>query len=115
MSTEGGHSSDVRRHLILALAIGLGVASGMLSWKYGQAGSAKFAAAACGRIALTMAALWLAWPSLRRPAQWLPPGMAVAGVILLAVLAAQPRLVIVAIPAFGLLLALATVIRMSKR
>jgi hypothetical protein len=62
-----------------------------------------------------MAALWLAWSSLRRPARWLPPGFAVLGVVVLAILAAQPRLIVVAIPAFGALLALATLIRSMNR
>jgi hypothetical protein len=109
------NSSDPRRVLVLIIAVGLLVVSGWVTWRYGQAGSAKFAAAATGRIGLVMGALWLAWPSLRRPARWLPPGFAVIGVITLGVLAAQPRLIIVAIPAFGALLALATVIRSFKR
>jgi hypothetical protein len=114
-SGSGRDSNDHRRLLVLILAIGLLVTSGLVTWYYGKAGSAKFVAAATGRIGLVMAALWLAWPSLRRPAQWLPPGMAVIGVILLAVLAAQPRLIIVAIPAFGVLLTTAMIIRSMKR
>ncbi len=102
---------DPRRSIVLVLAVGLLMICGWVTWRYGQAGSAKFVAAATGRIGLVMAALWLAWPSLRRPAQWLPPGFAIIGVVTLAVLAAQPRLIIVAIPAFGGLLALATIVR----
>ena len=106
---------DYRRGLVLFLAIALLLASGIITWKFGQAGSSKFVAASTGRIGLVMAALWLAWPSLRRPASWLPPGFAVLGVVVLAILAAQPRLIVVAIPAFGVLLALATVVRSIKR
>jgi hypothetical protein len=106
--------TDIRRTLILVSAITLLIGS-VAAWWYGEGGSGSFAAAAMGRIGLVLAALWLAWPSLRRPASWLPPGMAVAGVLMLAVLAAQPRLVVVAIPAFIGLLTLAAVVRSVKR
>jgi hypothetical protein len=115
MSTPGSNLNDNRRLLVLILAVGLLVTSGLVTWQYGNAGSAKFIAAATGRIGLVMAALWLAWPSLRRPARWLPPGLAVIGVLILAVLAAQPRLIIVAVPALGVLLTLAMIIRSTKR
>ncbi len=101
--------------MVLVLAIGLLLVSGIVTWRYGQAGSSRFVAAATGRIGLVMAALWLAWPSLRRPARWLPPGFAIMGVVILAILAAQPRLIVVAVPAFGALLALATLIRSINR
>lgn len=101
--------------LVLIIAIGLLATCAVVTWKYGSQGSAKFVAAATGRVGLVMGALWLAWPSLRRPASWLPPGFAVIGVVALGVLAAQPRLIIVAIPALGTLLALATFIRAIKR
>ena len=115
MNVSPENTSDYRRTLVLVLAIGLLLIYVFVSWRYEQSGSAKFAAAATGRIGLVMAALWLAWPSLQRPAKWLPPGIAVLGVVMLAVLAAQPRLIIVAIPAFGGLLALATFVRSIKR
>lgn len=100
---------------MLIIAIALLATCAVVTWKYGGRGSAKFVAAATGRVGLVMGALWLAWPSLRRPASWLPPGFAVIGVVTLGVLAAQPRLIIVAIPALGTLLALATFIRAIKR
>jgi len=100
---------------VLIIAIALLATCAVVTWKYGGQGSAKFVAAATGRVGLVMGALWLAWPSLRRPASWLPPGFAVIGVVTLGVLAAQPRLIIVAIPALGTLLALATFIRAIKR
>jgi hypothetical protein len=107
--------ADPRRQLVMIVTIVLLLVSGALSMQFGQTGSARFVATATGRVGLLMAALWLAWPSLRRPASWLPPGFAFLGVIVLAVLAAQPRLIVVAIPAFGTLLALATVLRSFKR
>ncbi|MGI9474952.1 MAG: hypothetical protein ACR2NZ_25700 [Rubripirellula sp.] len=115
MSTEPERPRDYRRTMVLVISIVLLVTFAVVSWRFGNQGSAKFVAAATGRIGLVMAALWLAWPSLRRPASWLPPGFAVIGVVALAVLAAQPRLIVVAIPALGTLLALATVVRSIKR
>ena len=103
---------DIRRTMLLILAVGLLIAYGVLSWRYGQS---NVAAAATGRIGLVLGALWLAWPSLSRPAQWLPPGFAVMGVLALVMLAANPRMIIVAIPALGTLLVLGTIIRMIKR
>jgi hypothetical protein len=97
---------------VLILAVGLLVACGVLMWRYGQA---SVAAGATGRIGLVLGALWLAWPSLQRPAQWLPPGFAVMGVLGLVLLAARPRMIIVVIPALGVLLALGTIIRIIKR
>ncbi|MCG8648279.1 MAG: hypothetical protein MI861_00515 [Pirellulales bacterium] len=105
---------DYRRTMVLIVAALL-LAGGIVSWWYGQGAQAKLVTAAMGRVGLVMGALWLAWPSLRRPARWLPPGMAVAGVLTLAILAAQPRLVLVAIPALMGLLTLAAVIRTLKR
>ena len=112
MNESETNSPDIRRIAVLILAVGLLIACGVLSWRYGQA---NVAAAATGRIGLVLGALWLAWPSLRRPAQWLPPGLAVMSVLALVVLAARPRLIIVVIPALGTLLALGTIIRLMKR
>ena len=100
--------------LVLVLSIGLLLISGVATFWFGEAGSSKFLAAACGRIGLVMAALWMAWPSLRRPASWLPPGVAIIGVGVLALLAAQPRLIVVAIPAIGTLIVVGSIIRLMK-
>ncbi len=105
---------DPRRTIMLLLAITLLAGSLAAKW-YGTGGSANFAAGAMGRIGLVLGALWLAWPSLQRPARWLPPGIAVAIVIALGVLAAQPHLRVVVIPAFAGLLGLAAIVRMLKR
>lgn len=106
--------SDLRRLLVLALALILLIGGGLGKW-YEGADSIPFASAAMIRIGLVLGALWLAWPSLRRPARWLPPGAAVIGVIALAVVAAQPRLIIVAIPAVGALISLAAMARAFRR
>jgi len=110
-----GKLTDGRRIVVGLLAVVLLVASAMTTFWLGQAGATNFAAAASGRIGLVLAALWLAWPSLHRPASWLPPGIPVLCVIALAAIAAQPRLIVVAIPAIGILMLLATFVRTIKR
>jgi hypothetical protein len=115
MNQPHRNTPDIRRIMVLILAIGLLVTCGFLKLRSGPEGWARLAEAASGRIGLVLGALWLAWPSLQRPSQWLPPGIAVACVVALVVLAAQPRLIVVAIPALGALLALAAVVRSIKR
>ncbi len=104
-----------------ALATGLlsiaavGLATDRLAGLFGDVSTAEFFSAICLRIGLVLAALCLAWESLKRPASWLPPGLAVAGVVGIAVVAAQPRLLVVLLPAAGVLLALGGIIRMLRR
>lgn len=105
---------DVRRVVVLVLAIVLLTTWGILKYSSGQSGSTNFAMAATGRIGLILAALWLAWHSLRRPARWLPPGFAIACLVALMVLAVRRELIIVVLPALGALLALAALIRSLK-
>ena len=114
MNPSDADSRDYRRWLVLAIALVGFVIWFVCTFLTGASGSAKFAAAAAGRIALVMAALCVAWPSLQRPARWLPPGFALALVVALGILAARPRLIVVAIPSLGVLLALATMIRILK-
>jgi hypothetical protein len=103
--------SQLRRRLVLVLSVILLMTSAVVSWRFGDDSTARFAASAAGRVGLVMAALWLAWPSLRRPAAWLPPGIAVGLVIALAIIAAQPRLIVVVLPAMGLLFTLGSILR----
>lgn len=115
MNASTGKSKDYRRLLVLILAIGLLSTCAWVSLRYENTGTVKVIAAATGRIGLVLGALWLAWPTLRTPARWLPPGFAVMGVCLLAILAAQPRLIVVLLPAFGGLLVLASIVRSMRR
>ena len=115
-NSKNPFTNDSRRWLVLAIAVVLLAVWAIATFVFQKDGGAgSFASAAAGRIGLVMGALWLAWPSLRRPASWLPPGIAVAGVGALVLLAAQPRLIVVAIPALGLLLAVATTVRVFKK
>ena len=101
---------DYRRTLVCVMSVAL-----LAGYGYGlsidEDSGFKLASQMMGRIGLLLGALWLAWPSLRRPAQWLPPGMALACVLTLVALAAQPKLIVVAIPAVGALIALSAVVR----
>ncbi len=105
--------SEIRRLMALIAGVTLLVAS-LLAWWLTEGSSGNFAAAACGRIGLVMMALWLAWPSLQRPAKWLPAGAAMIGVVALIVVAAQPRLLIPAIPIVGGLITLSAFIRLLR-
>jgi hypothetical protein len=114
MNMGRGDQPDGRRIALGIVAAILLVTSALMTFWPGQSGTASFAASASGRIGLVLAALWLAWPSLQRPASWLPPGIVVLCVLALAVIAAQPRLVVVAVPAVAALIALAGFVRMMR-
>ncbi len=103
-----------RRTVVLVLAIGLLVGSVGLRVLDDES-SNVFASMAMARIGLVLGAVWLAWDSLRRPARWLPPGVAVAGLLGIAAIASQPRLAVVVIPALTALIVLGTFIRAVKR
>ncbi|WP_286177687.1 hypothetical protein [Stieleria mannarensis] len=105
---------DVRRAMALAMSITMLIAA-LLAWWFASDSTGTFVAAACGRIGLVLGALWLAWPSLKRPAKWLPASAPVIGVIALVVLAAQPRLIIPAIPIVGGLITVSALARAFRR
>ncbi|SRR6056297_437258 len=113
-STFAGRRVDFRRWLTLFLSVGL-IAAAIAVRTWGQTSSSLFVSAACFRIGLVFAAIWLAWDSLRRPARWFPPAILAAGVAGLAIVAAQPRLILVLAPTFGLILTLGAVIRAFRR
>ena len=107
--------SEPRRALALVISIAF-AAIALAAWWYADGDSRKtFVAAACGRISIVLFALWLAWPSLKKPARWLPAGAPVIGVVALIVIAAQPRLIIPAIPVVGGLITLSAVVRAFRR
>jgi endonuclease/exonuclease/phosphatase (EEP) superfamily protein YafD len=66
------------------------------------------------RIALVLGTLWIAWPTVRRPAMWFPPGILAVALIALGACVVQPRLAIAIIPALGTLLALAGFVRFFR-
>ncbi len=97
------------------VAAAIGKFSGILEELSGSASTSGFMIASLVRIGLVFGAIWFAWDSLRRPARWLPPGLAVLGVIALAVVAAQPKLILVALPLFGVVAVLTSVLRIFRR
>lgn len=115
MSENATSQVDYRRATVLILSVVLLTVCGWVMWRHEPTGTTKMVAAASGRIGLLLAALWLAWPTLRKPASWLPPGFAMLGVLVLGILAAQPRSVFVLAPAFAVLLTLASIVRAMRR
>jgi len=114
MNHSSQNPPDVRRTMVLVIAIVLLAIFAVAKWRFGEEGSVRFLTAATGRVGLVMGAVWLAWPSLKKPARWLPPGIAMAGVIGLAVIAVRPTLILVVVPAIGTLAALTMFIRGLK-
>lgn len=115
MPEEPDSKPDVRRTLLLLIslvAMGLGI---VLSWRGELESGRIFASASAFRIGVVLFALWLALPSLKKPAQWLPPGMAVLCLVGIMAVAAHPRLILVIAPAIGMLLTLGWVVRMFRR
>ncbi|WP_168565720.1 hypothetical protein [Crateriforma spongiae] len=101
---------DWMRHAVLLIAVILFVVAVVVRQSETAAGG-QFFGAACFRIGLVFAAVWLAWDSLRRPARWFPPVALMAGLGVLAAIAAQPRLALVMIPAAGAIVAIGAVVR----
>jgi hypothetical protein len=70
------------------------------------------------RVGIVMLAIWLALPALNKPMRWLPPGAAVMCLVGIGIIAAQPRLLVVIVPAIGFLLTVGWLVRIfqiSKR
>jgi len=114
MPSSSNHPTDYRRLMILVCSIVLLATYAVIVFKEGQRGEHKMLANGAGRVGLVMGVLWMAWPNLRRPINWLPPGIAVAGVIAIGMVAARPALAFVAIPAVGTLLVVTTIVRSLK-
>jgi hypothetical protein len=66
------------------------------------------------RLTLVMGALWLAWPTVRKPAMWFPPGILAVALIGLGVCVLQPRLALALVPAIGGLIAFTAVLRFFR-
>lgn len=102
--------AEWRRHALGC--IGLMMLGAALTVYLTSSGSgSNFASAAMARVGAVLIALWIAWPSLKRPAQWLPAGAAIICLVALIVVATQPRLIIPAIPAVVLLITISGFVR----
>lgn len=105
-----------RRNVMGILAIAFAIGGGGLQWSgFEGSGAMRFGAGSLFRLALVCGAIWLAWPSLQRPARWVPPGLVVVLLIGVATIAMQPRLVVAVVPAIGLLLAVSAAVRVFRR
>lgn len=114
-------AGDVRRTFAGGLSVTLLCASAFAyatSWLADWTGSqstSDFIVSAMTRIGLVIGAIWLAWDSMRRPARWIPPGLAVAGVVGIVVVAAQPKLIFAIVPLLGGLAVFTSVVRVLRR
>ena len=102
--------SKLRRWLILIIAIILLLVGGVGEIRSERLAT-SFSNMAFLRVGLLLLACWIAYPMLRKPVAWLPPGAVAVGVILLGAVAASPRLLPFLIPVFGALLALGAFVR----
>lgn len=107
-------SPEVRRWLALAISVVLMIIA-LGIWLTSTDSSGEFFAAACVRIGMVLFALWLAWPSLKRPARWLPAGAPVIGVVALIAIAAQPRLIFPAMMVVPVLITLSALVRAFRK
>ncbi|MEM0926196.1 MAG: hypothetical protein AAGJ83_09200 [Planctomycetota bacterium] len=106
-------SFDIRRAALLIVAVVVLAIAAATYWYAGKDG--KLAAEMMGRIGIVLMALWIAWPSLKRPAKWLPASAPVIGVVALIVVAAQPRLILPAIPMVAVLVSLSAIVRAFRK
>lgn len=123
-SNQRPPDGDPMRVVILVFTILLIIAAGVLRfrpidlWANDSGGStgslSKVISDGVARLALVMAAIWVAWPVARKPAMWLPPGLAVLALIVLSVCVVQPRAAIMLVPATGLLLTFGAVLKFFR-
>ncbi len=106
-------SRDHRRTLVLVLSLGLLAVYGF-GVTLSNDENFKLLSEMSGRIGLFLGALWIAWPSLQRPAQWLPPGIAMMCLMAMVVLAAQPKLRVIIVPVIAALIAVGVVVKIMR-
>jgi hypothetical protein len=103
-----------RRWALLVIGCGCVVAGLWANFREASGGGSQFAGNSVLRIGIVLVALWLALPTLKKPLQWLPPGILVVCLVGVGALAAQPKLIFVIAPAAGGLLAVAGVVRFLR-
>lgn len=110
---------DPMRGFVLFLTLLFALMAAVIKTFWGDANQAsgsiaKVAPIGLARLAMVMAALWIAWPAVRKPALWLPPGALVLGLVALGVCVVQPRLAIALVPAASALIAFAAILRFFR-
>lgn len=106
---------DYRKWLLLIIGVAC-VSSGIYinAVDRGEMGQ-RFASNSIMRIGIVLLALWLALPALKKPLSWLPPGIVAFCLVMVGVLAAQPKLIFVIAPAAGVALAFGGIARFFRR
>ncbi len=59
--------------------------------------------------------VWLAWPSLQKPAEWLPSGITAIVLVCMGACAVQPRLLLVLVPLVGTLIGIGAAVRFLRK
>jgi len=108
------------RGFVLALTFLFSAAAAVIWWVWSDsehsAGSLiKVAPIGLVRLAMVMAALWLAWPTIRKPALWFPPGILLISLVAVGVCAIQPRLALALLPAVMGLVAFTGFLRLFRQ
>ncbi len=101
--------------LMLPLVIVLaGAAIGL--WLFAATGSMLgVGAISLGRLAMLLGLVWLAWPSLQKPAEWLPSGITAIVLVCMGACAVQPRLLLVLVPLVGTLIGIGAAVRFLRK
>jgi hypothetical protein len=115
---EAAPGGDPMRGFVLVLTVLFAAAAAAIWWGVNHWGTTNslwmVSSVGMTRLALVLAAMWLAWPTIRRPAMWLPPGLAAIALIAIGVCVVHPGLARVIIPLLGTLMALAGFIRFFR-
>ena len=104
---------DIQRAVILVLAVGLLIWGAIGEIKSDQIGK-SVSNAAILRVGFVLFACWIAYPIVRRPMAWLPPGATAFAVIFIGATVFNPKLLIVLIPLFSALLAFGAFVRFFR-
>lgn len=106
---------DVRKWLLLVIGVSC-IAWGIYINLANRAEmGGRFASNSILRIGIVLMALWLALPALKKPLSWLPPGIVAVCLVMIGVLAAQPKLIFVLAPAAGVVLAIGGLARFMRK
>lgn len=89
--------------------------SGMLSNATNDSGGNDFLANSLLRLGIVFTALWFAMPTISKPLHWLPPGIAAICLIIIGVVAVQPRMLFLVVPVLITIVSYAWIIRWFRR
>ncbi len=109
-------TADDWRRIILGLlaVLFVGAALTLTFAPLNISASGRFGTGSLFRLGAACGALWLAWPTLRKPANWLPSGFLAIILLAVGVVAVQPRLLPAVVPAVGILLTVTAFVRILR-